>query len=139
MQQLVFGSTTSRDRIHRCLWAALSEVSHPSTPIDCLRHYSYMTIADYEQTSLRDMDYQPRYAATGTGTAIMSNRISYFYDLRGASMTVDTGCSGSLVAVHLACQDLKAGSSSIVSLRAQVNSGLLLISSRLLLQGQASF
>lgn len=71
--------------------------------------------SDYEQVSLRDMDYQPQYAATGTGMAIMSNRISYFYDLRGESITIDTGCSGSLVAVHHACQSLVSGASSIVS------------------------
>lgn len=70
-------------------------------------------LVDYEQISLRDMDYQPRYASTGSGTAILSNRLSYVYDLRGASMTVDTGCSGSMVAVHLACQNLQAGSSRI--------------------------
>ncbi|ROT34686.1 phenolpthiocerol synthesis polyketide synthase ppsA [Sodiomyces alkalinus F11] len=70
-------------------------------------------VRDYEQVSLRDMDYQPQYAATGTGTAIMSNRISYFYDLRGESITLDTGCSGSLVAVHHACQSLLSGASSI--------------------------
>lgn len=59
------------------------------------------------------MDFQPRYAATGSGTAIMSNRISYFYDLRGPSMTVDTGCSGSMVALHQACQSIFAGNSTL--------------------------
>ncbi len=57
------------------------------------------------------MDFQPRYASTGSGTAIMSNRLSYFYDFHGASMTVDTGCSGSMVAMHLACQNIQAGNS----------------------------
>lgn len=59
------------------------------------------------------MDFQPRYAATGSGTAIMSNRLSYFYDLRGPSMTIDTGCSGSMVALHQACQSIIAGDSSL--------------------------
>lgn len=36
-----------------------------------------------------------------------SNRTSYFYDLHGASMTVDTGCSTTLTALHLACQGLR--------------------------------
>jgi acyl transferase domain-containing protein len=57
---------------------------------------------------------QPQYAATGNGIAIMSNRISWFYDLRGPSMTLDTGCSASLVGVHLACQSLRAGESTMV-------------------------
>ncbi|KAL3303878.1 putative polyketide synthase [Colletotrichum asianum] len=66
-------------------------------------------VKDYEQICLRDMDWQPQYAATGTGNAIMANRVSYTYDFKGPSMTLDTGCSGSLVAVHLAAQALRTG------------------------------
>jgi acyl transferase domain-containing protein len=58
---------------------------------------------------------QPQYAATGNGIAIMSNRISWFYDLKGPSMTLDTGCSASLVGVHLACQSLRTGESTMAS------------------------
>lgn len=50
---------------------------------------------------------------TGLGTAIAANRVSYTYDLRGASFVLDTGCSGSLVALHQACQNLKARESSM--------------------------
>ncbi|GKT69670.1 polyketide synthase [Colletotrichum tofieldiae] len=70
-------------------------------------------VKDYEQICLRDMDWQPQYSATGTGNAIMSNRVSYTYDFKGPSMTIDTGCSGSLVAVHLASQALRAGDCSL--------------------------
>lgn len=41
-----------------------------------------------------------------------SNRISYFYDLHGPSLTVDTGCSTTLTALHLACQGLRNRESS---------------------------
>ncbi len=54
-----------------------------------------------------------RFAATGTSAAIISNRLSYFLDVRGPSVTVDTACSASLVAVHQACQALKAGDCSL--------------------------
>ncbi|PON21130.1 hypothetical protein TGAM01_v209978 [Trichoderma gamsii] len=70
-------------------------------------------VKDYEYISLRDPNWTPRYAATGNGTAIMSNRISYFFNLHGPSMTVDTGCSSSLVAVHLAAQSLRTGETSL--------------------------
>jgi len=40
---------------------------------------------------------------------MLSNRLSYFYNLSGPSFTVDTACSASLVALHLACQSLRAG------------------------------
>jgi acyl transferase domain-containing protein len=56
---------------------------------------------------MRDPEELPRYVMTGNGATMMANRISHFYDLRGPSMTVDTGCSTGLVALHQACQSLK--------------------------------
>ncbi|KAK8075032.1 polyketide synthase [Apiospora hydei] len=66
-------------------------------------------VKDYEQIVLRDPDDSPKYGATGNGIAIMSNRISYFLDVNGPSMTIDTGCSASLVCLHNACQALRSG------------------------------
>lgn len=45
----------------------------------------------------------------------MANHISHFFNFHGPSMTLDTGCSGSLVSVHLAAQSLRNGESSVVS------------------------
>ena len=39
--------------------------------------------------------------------ASIANRVSYALDLHGPSMAVDTMCSSSLTAIHLACQDLR--------------------------------
>ena len=41
--------------------------------------------------------------------AAVANRVSYALDLTGPSLTVDTMCSSSLTALHLACQALRAG------------------------------
>ena len=41
--------------------------------------------------------------------ASIANRVSYVLNLRGPSMTLDTMCSSSLTAIHVACQDLKQG------------------------------
>jgi acyl transferase domain-containing protein/aryl carrier-like protein len=54
-----------------------------------------------------------RYTMTGLHRSIIANRLSYALGLRGPSMTVDTGQSSSLVAVHLACESLRAGESSV--------------------------
>lgn len=41
--------------------------------------------------------------------ASIANRVSYFLNLHGPSITLDTMCSSSLTALHLACQDLRQG------------------------------
>ncbi|KAI0842747.1 putative FSP1 [Hypoxylon sp. FL0890] len=64
---------------------------------------------DYKESMIRDEDNLPRFLPTGTGPAMASNRISHFFDFRGASMTLDTGCSTTLVALHQAVQTLRTG------------------------------
>jgi acyl transferase domain-containing protein/SAM-dependent methyltransferase/aryl carrier-like protein len=39
----------------------------------------------------------------------VANRVSYHFDLHGPSLTVDSACSSSLTAIHLACQALMSG------------------------------
>ncbi|CZR60866.1 related to polyketide synthase [Phialocephala subalpina] len=68
---------------------------------------------DYDRMVFKDTSDLPKQHITGGGDAIVSNRISYVFDLKGPSMTIDTGCSGSLVALHLACQSLRAGESAM--------------------------
>ncbi|HEY8460563.1 MAG TPA: type I polyketide synthase, partial [Blastocatellia bacterium] len=45
--------------------------------------------------------------------ASIANRVSYALNLHGPSMTIDTMCSSSLTAIHLACQDLRLGRTSM--------------------------
>jgi acyl transferase domain-containing protein len=59
--------------------------------------------SDYREMLFRDPEAAPKYASTGAGNELLSNRLSWFYDLRGPSMTLGTACSSSLVAVHQAC------------------------------------
>ncbi|MDX2964453.1 type I polyketide synthase, partial [Streptomyces acidiscabies] len=50
---------------------------------------------------------------TGASRAIIANRVSHFLGLRGPSLTVDTAQSSSLVAVHMACESLRRGESTV--------------------------
>jgi acyl transferase domain-containing protein/acyl carrier protein/NADP-dependent 3-hydroxy acid dehydrogenase YdfG len=56
-----------------------------------------------------DMDAIDNHVATSSSMTLLSNRISYTFDLRGPSMTLDTACSSSLVATHMACQAIARG------------------------------
>ena len=50
-----------------------------------------------------------RHTMTGLHRSFIANRVSYTLGLRGPSLTVDTGQSSSLSAVHLACESLRRG------------------------------
>ncbi|MEV0296252.1 beta-ketoacyl synthase N-terminal-like domain-containing protein [Nocardia sp. NPDC050710] len=53
------------------------------------------------------------FTSTGDVEGVIANRVSYFLGFDGPSMTVNASCAGSLVAVHLACQALRAGESAV--------------------------
>ncbi|RMZ84871.1 hypothetical protein DV738_g250, partial [Chaetothyriales sp. CBS 135597] len=53
------------------------------------------------------------FSATGTLRAFISGRISHFFGWTGPSITFDTACSSSAVAIHTACKALLAGECSL--------------------------
>jgi acyl transferase domain-containing protein/NADPH-dependent curcumin reductase CurA/NAD(P)-dependent dehydrogenase (short-subunit alcohol dehydrogenase family)/surfactin synthase thioesterase subunit/acyl carrier protein len=62
------------------------------------------------QTAPSERDFIGGSTNTGSLLSILSNRISYVFDLRGPSFTVDTACSSSLTALHNACREIWQGS-----------------------------
>ncbi len=56
-------------------------------------------------------DLHSAIGAEGRGTA--AGRLSHAFDLRGPSMALDATCASSLLAVHLACQSIRAGESTL--------------------------
>ncbi|KAF2839930.1 ketoacyl-synt-domain-containing protein [Patellaria atrata CBS 101060] len=62
---------------------------------------------DYEMMSLHDIYDVGHVAASATSEAMIANRVSWFFGMKGPSLTLDTACSSSLYALHLACQSLK--------------------------------
>ncbi|KAH9205133.1 fatty acid synthase S-acetyltransferase [Leptodontidium sp. 2 PMI_412] len=64
---------------------------------------------DFPNLQARDNEGPSIYHATGLSSSLASNRLSWFYDLKGPSMTIDTACSSSLTAFHLGCQSIRTG------------------------------
>src|SRR5262249_53568731 len=53
------------------------------------------------------------YALTGSTASVASGRIAYAFGLEGPAVSVDTACSASLVALHLAGQAVRQGECSL--------------------------
>ncbi|XHG07953.1 hypothetical protein AWENTII_011083 [Aspergillus wentii] len=74
--------------------------------------YCAVPYQDYEQIQGRDPETSPGYRFTGTGPGLMSNRVSYAFDLRGPSVSIDTACSSTVVALNEACKDIHLGNTT---------------------------
>ncbi|RYP69020.1 hypothetical protein DL771_006346 [Monosporascus sp. 5C6A] len=97
--------------VAECIRIARSGKCHRAVAIDITREASAEHAT--KDALIRDEDNLPRSFITGIGSAMASNRISHFFDLRGASMTIDTGCSTTLVALHQAVENLRSRGSEM--------------------------
>lgn len=70
-------------------------------------------VGTFGEDWLLDNAIDPHHAGLYRGTGLMdfflANRVSFEYDWHGPSMVVKTGCSASMVALHLATESLKSG------------------------------
>lgn len=64
---------------------------------------------DHTIIQSRDPDYPRPYLATGVSPCVTSNRISYAFNLTGPSLMLDTACSSSMYALHVACSAIRNG------------------------------
>ncbi|VBB05120.1 phosphopantetheine attachment site [Lucifera butyrica] len=95
-------------------WEALEDGGQVPEQLAGQRVGVFVGISGYDYgTMVRNYAQTDIYAATGNALSIAANRISYLLNFRGPSMAIDTACSSSLVAVHLACQSLRHGESSL--------------------------
>jgi len=62
---------------------------------------------DYSRLHFRDTSQLSVYAGMGAAHSVATGRISFLLNLKGPSLALDSACSSSLAAAHLACQSLR--------------------------------
>ncbi|HWV56826.1 MAG TPA: beta-ketoacyl synthase N-terminal-like domain-containing protein, partial [Longimicrobiales bacterium] len=92
-------------------WRALEDAGIPPASLRGTKTGVFVGIgnADYGRMVLAARERLDAYATSGTSFSVASGRIAYVLGLNGPAISVDTACSASLVATHLACQALHAG------------------------------
>ena len=96
---------------------SLENAGIPITQITGSKTSVYASGFNVDHAALLNMDPETtlKYKPQGTSNSIIAGRVSWFYDLKGPAMTLDTACSSSMVALHLACQSLQTRESNMVS------------------------
>lgn len=69
---------------------------------------------EYGQLLLSDPERIGPWSSIGGAYCAVANRVSYFLDLRGPSLALDSACSSSLAAIHIGRQALLSGECDVV-------------------------
>jgi phthiocerol/phenolphthiocerol synthesis type-I polyketide synthase E len=102
-----------------CAWAALEDAGYiPDQCPGTVGVFGGATLSRYFVNNIyanRDIIFSSRDLTAGIGNEpdYVANRVAYKLNLTGPAVSVQTACSTSLVAIHLACQSLHAGESSL--------------------------
>jgi phthiocerol/phenolphthiocerol synthesis type-I polyketide synthase C len=103
------------DPQHRVLleevWRALEDAGTPAARLRGTRTGVYVGSSWHDYELLRKQRGAPdtQHSTVGVSMDMLAARVSYLLKLTGPSMTVETGCSSALVALHVACQALRHG------------------------------
>ena len=101
--------------LHEVAWHALEDAAIPPGLLRDSRTGIFLGLSsfDYIRAVLEDDLRLDAYAASGNSGSMAAGRLAYTLGVHGPAMTIDTSCSSSLVAVHLAMQSLRAGESDL--------------------------
>lgn len=97
-------------------WEALEHAGIAPSSLTGTRTGVFVGICntDYHQLLIaRGGDALDAYVAQGNAHSVAAGRLSYVLGLQGPSLSIDTSCSASLVAIHTACQSIRSGESTL--------------------------
>lgn len=87
----------------------MDDISGSSTAV-----YTGYFGSDYLLQLSRDPENPAPYAVLGYGLSLMANRLSWFFNLLGPSIGVDSACSSTAMALDMGCRSLRDGSCETV-------------------------
>ncbi len=97
------------------VWEAMEDAGIPPASLAGTRTGVLLGFSDAFQYGQLEADRQGRdvyadpYMGQGSLASVVAGRLAYHFDLRGPTLSLDTACSSTLVATHLAVQALRNG------------------------------
>jgi len=97
------------------VWAAVEDSGHRMSELAGTDTSLFVGVggSDYSELLRASGVGAAAHTATGAAHSVLANRVSYLFDLRGASEPIDTACSASLVAIHRAVRALRDRDSEV--------------------------
>ncbi|RZK98821.1 MAG: KR domain-containing protein, partial [Rubrivivax sp.] len=106
----------------QCVYAAMEDAGYTRDAL-CAKHQGHglpgnvgvfagVMWNEYQLYGAQSHEREQRFALAGNVSSI-ANRVSYYCNFHGPSLAVDTMCSSSLTAIHLACQNILRGSCEV--------------------------
>jgi polyketide synthase PksN len=94
-----------------CVWQSIEDAGYKISDVSNSKTSIFVGVssADY-LTLLNKQHYESPWTSTGNANSMLANRISYYFNLKGASEVIDTACSSSLIAIHRAVKSIQKDS-----------------------------
>ena len=96
-------------------WTALEDAGYATERIANSRCGVFVGVgqSDYLDKMIEEGLEREAQSFWGNDPSVLTARLSYFLNLKGATMAINSACSSSLVAIHLACQSILSGESEL--------------------------
>ena len=96
-------------------WKAIEDAGYKASKLSGknIGVFTGIQFNDYRQLLMRHSDGAHAFAGTGNSQALISNRVSHYFNFRGPSESIDTACSSSLAAIHRAVRSIQNGESEL--------------------------
>ncbi|KAN0031558.1 hypothetical protein ACTFIV_005423 [Dictyostelium citrinum] len=95
----------------KCLWEAFEDANIKPESVRGSNTACFigLTTTDYGKINGRSFPFLNSYWCHGNAGCFFSNRLSFSYDLRGTSLSIETACSSSMNAIFMGIKALQSG------------------------------